>query len=347
MAGPSSRIVIDARPQGTNGPLAEEPVLGRSVLAHHLDLARRLSSHPIAIHARLDDHPRLRSALTDLGLESAPLVPGPPPEHTLILRTDRLYDLRRLRQSAHRGLPAERAVLWRLDTPTHLESASEELLRRSSYQPLGRFWAFAPARSLARALAPTFIRPNLVTLASAGSMFLACALVAFGPSHWLAQLAAASALALGLILDTADGHLARLQGTASAFGRWLDAFLDETADLALHAAIAWSCFTRFASPAWLLLGMLYVSARYLFLSSSILAQNTALDTPETTPALPSPRPLDRVRSLVAFLGHADLRWHLWIILAALGRLEIALIAYTAYFTLRLALSVARKAVLHA
>ena len=55
-------------------------------------------------------------------------------------------------------------------------------------------------------------------------------------------------MALALVLDTADGRLARLQGTSSAFGRWLDQFLDELADLALHAAIAWSAFARDGRP---------------------------------------------------------------------------------------------------
>src|SRR6266436_9101612 len=67
----------------------------------------------------------------------------------------------------------------------------------------------------------------------------------------------AAALALALVLDTADGHLARLQGTASEFGRWLDALLDELSDMALHAAIAWAAFARDRVPLWLILGMLY------------------------------------------------------------------------------------------
>ena len=33
-------------------------------------------------------------------------------------------------------------------------------------------------------------------------------------------------------------------------------------------------------------------------------------------------------------GHADVRWHLWIVLALLGRLDLALVAYAAYFPLR-------------
>ncbi len=77
-------------------------------------------------------------------------------------------------------------------------------------------------------------------------------------------------MAVALVLDTADGRLARLQGTSSAFGRWLDEFLDEMVDLVLHAAIAWSAFVRDGRPVWLLLGIAYASGKYLFRVQSSL-----------------------------------------------------------------------------
>ena len=74
------------------------------------------------------------------------------------------------------------------------------------------------------------------------------------------------------MLDTADGRLARLQGTSSAFGRWLDQVLDELADMVLHAAIAWAAFCRDGQPGWLLLGILYASSKYLFQVQSLLGE---------------------------------------------------------------------------
>ena len=41
-----------------------------------------------------------------------------------------------------------------------------------------------------------------------------------------------------------------------------------------------------------------------------------------------------IAAIVRGLGHADLRWHLWIVLAAFGRLDLALIAYAVYFPAR-------------
>ena len=72
------------------------------------------------------------------------------------------------------------------------------------------------------------------------------------------------------MLDTADGRLARLQGTSSALGQWLDQVLDELADMALHAAIAWAAFARDGQPIWLVLGIVYASGKYLFLVQSLL-----------------------------------------------------------------------------
>ncbi len=94
------------------------------------------------------------------------------------------------------------------------------------------------------------------------------------------------------------------------------------------------------------MGMAYVSAKYLFVQASSMAEAGGLGGESTPPILVQARPsgLGRVRNLIVFLGHADLRWHLWIVLAALGRLELALIGYAAYFSLRFGLGFARKAV---
>jgi hypothetical protein len=49
---------------------------------------------------------------------------------------------------------------------------------------------------------------------------------------------------------------------------------------------------------------------------------------------------------VRLAGHADVRWHLWIVLAALGRLDAALVAYALYFPARSVGGAIRKAVRH-
>ena len=347
MVRPRPHLVIDARPRGSRGPLANEPVLGRPVLDHLLDLAAEFADGPVAVHARLDEHDGLRLAVGPRGAGRLNLVTGPPPAHAAILRSDRLYDPKRLRAALRKGRDPESAAIWRLDRPSGLSGAGDELIRRRTYQPIGRFWVLGPARLLARALRPTLIRPNAVTLASGALVLAASVLVAWpGLPPWASRGLAASALALALVLDTADGHLARLQGTASDFGRWLDANLDELGDMALHAAVAWSAFVQDGQPAWLVAGMLYAMGKYLFVVGA--ASGEALDAGNGRPGLPAEvARTGRLRSLALLAGHADVRWHLWIVLAALGRLDAALVAYALYFPGRAVAGAARKAARHA
>ena len=331
---------IDARPRTSRGPLAVEQVQGRPVLDHQLDLADSLTHPNNSIFVLVHPEDQLAVAI--------PLASRPPGRFTLTfdlpndldqsLSTNRLYDAPRLRKALNRAQTPESAVIWRLDHPNGLKGADDELTRRQSYQPLGRYWALSPARALARALAPTPIRPNAVTLAASALMLAASALVAFAPASLPINVLTAFALASALVLDTADGHLARLQGTASPFGRWLDAWLDELCDMALHAAIAWSAFILSGSPVWLLLGMLYAMSKYVYMVGS------TGPTPETATPSSSPRSASLPTTLIRLAGHADIRWHLWIILAALGRLDAALAAYAVYFPLRAVSSAVKKGV---
>jgi phosphatidylglycerophosphate synthase len=193
-----------------------------------------------------------------------------------------------------------------------------------------------------------------LTLASTVLMLGASAGVAFIAGGIHANLAVAVALALALVLDTADGHLARIQGTASEFGRWLDATLDEWSEMVLHAAIAWSAFARDGHPVWLLLGMLYGMGKYLFFLTTTAADESlevktigsgAIPAPNV--AVPAPLRPSVLTSAVRLAGHADIRWHLWIVLAAVGRLDVALAAYAAYFPVRAVAAAVRKGLRHA
>lgn len=344
-AAAKRKLSIDARPRGPEGPLASHALQGRPILGHLLELADELGEFhgPIAVHARADEHPQLRSVLEELNGPPVELRTGPPPEASLILRADRLYDPRRLRRAFRRGNDLETAVIWRLDAQHGLEGAEAELIRRRTYQPIGKYWALLPARVLARLLAPTRVRPNALTLLAASLMLVAAGLVAAGLVGGWARYAAAACLAVALVLDTADGHLARLQGTSTAFGRWLDSTLDEVADLALHSAIAWAAFQRTGMPAWLLVGLAYVCGKHLFLQSSAeWDQISAAGAEAGSRAVAVRRKVPLSTRLVRGLGHADLRWHLWIVLAAVGRLEVALVAYSAYYPLRMLAGVPGK-----
>jgi phosphatidylglycerophosphate synthase len=330
---------------------------------HVLELAHAIAapSEPLVVHAREDERRRLDELAAGFKDRRVEFAYGPPRADAAVLRTDRFYDSGRLKRGLRRGRPPESAVIWRLDRAEALAHAEAELIRRQTYQPLGKYWAFPLAERLAEGLTATVIRPNALTLSCAGLMLLAAWMVAAGWSGWGAGLAIALALATALVLDTADGRLARLQGTSSAFGRWLDQVLDELADIVLHAAIAWAAFLRDGWPGWLLLGIGYASAKYLFQVQSLLGEElegemrgerdaeSARDwerplSPALSPQAGRRGYAGRIADAVRLIGHADLRWHLWIGLALFQRLDLALVSYALYFALRAVAGCAWKAV---
>ncbi|GIW87477.1 MAG: hypothetical protein KatS3mg108_1801 [Isosphaeraceae bacterium] len=310
LAGTSRRIVIDTRSSGPYGRWSELSLEGQTIRQRLAKQAAALSATPA--HWIEDD---------------GELLPS-----DFVLRSDRLYDSRRLVKAYRSGRSADRAVVWRLDSPSSWEAAPDELLRRASYQPWGRFWAGGLARALARRLAPTPVRPNALTIAAALCFLTAAGLVAAGLVGTPIQILVAALLAAALVFDTADGHLARLQGTCSSFGRWLDAVLDEACDLALHVAIAWSHSVRDRQVGWLLIALAYCAGKHLFQTSQAVAVETPANPGAT--ALAAPAVPGRLRGLIRWAGHADIRWHVWIGLALVGRLDLALIAYAPYYPAR-------------
>lgn len=89
------------------------------------------------------------------------------------------------------------------------------------------------AGRLARRLVPTSITPNQVTLASGLAGASAGLAIALG-----SPLFGAALLLLAVILDCADGQLARLRGTSSLLGRILDGLVDGVTPLAVMSALA-------------------------------------------------------------------------------------------------------------
>jgi phosphatidylglycerophosphate synthase len=358
MSSRAVHVVIDARPRGPRGLLAAEVILGRSMICHLIDLAAQVSraSEPITIHANEREHRELR-ALAGCRLPQGVLfLSGPPRSDAAVLRTDCFYDQARLKRGLRHGRSPENAVLWRLDRIESLLTADQELARRINYQPLGKYWAFPLARGMAEHLRATWVRPNHLTILAAVLMVLAAGLVAGGTGRWIERAGVALAMAMALVLDTADGRLARLQGTSSAFGRWLDQILDELADLTLHAAIAWAAYRATGMVGWLALGILFASGKYLFLVQSVLGDELEREGSDAAsePASLAERTMRDRRGAVGLLanlgrliGHADLRWHLWILLAAAGRLDVALVVYACYFPARAAAGAVRKAVRYA
>ncbi len=109
--------------------------------------------------------------------------------------------------------------------------------------------------------------PDQMTAASALLFAMAMsALVWFSPSILLA-LVVTVLLQLGFAFDSADGQLARLTGTGSAAGEWLDHVVDAARILLLHLGVA-VCLQRHTdlSTTWSLvpLGFAFVASLRFF-----------------------------------------------------------------------------------
>lgn len=93
------------------------------------------------------------------------------------------------------------------------------------------------ARYAAAAAYRMGLTPNQVTGASAAVSAVAIALVAVVPTTPAVGVTAAALFALGYLLDSADGQVARLSRTGSAAGEWLDHVVDAIRTPAVHLAV--------------------------------------------------------------------------------------------------------------
>lgn len=101
-------------------------------------------------------------------------------------------------------------------------------------EPIDFYWHRPLAGLLVQELQAWPVTPNQVTIASGVVSFLAGLLVGiagwFGP--WLAVLGGVLLL-VSIVLDCADGQLARIRGISSPIGRVLDGFVDIVAPLSV------------------------------------------------------------------------------------------------------------------
>ncbi len=125
------------------------------------------------------------------------------------------------------------------------EKISSKLLKPNS-DPLNVVIVRPFSRQISTRLASTRVTPNQVTLAALLSAIAASLVIVFFDSLVGAVLAALL-IQLYLILDCADGELARLKGMKSDFGKWFDGVVDTVATGLLIAAFAFRAASIFGS----------------------------------------------------------------------------------------------------
>jgi len=179
------------------------------------------------------------------------------------------------------------------DAPRRTVRESIELLRSHQKPPRGvSVYSVHVNRPWGRALAAVADRlglsPNTVTLLSGACSLTAVALIAtLTPSPRLGVLIAVL-LALGFALDSADGQLARLRGTGSKSGEFLDHMLDCLVKLSLHLAVLVAWVSADVARRWLLVPIGFqIAAVLLFFGGTLVA----ILHPRVDADAATPRPL--------------------------------------------------------
>lgn len=138
-----------------------------------------------------------------------------------------------------------RDTLARLGTAQKGAARSAPAYSRFVNRRLGRLlaaWAYGRG-----------LTPNAVTGLSALATFAGIALLALVAPSWWLGLAVSALLVLGYALDSADGQVARLTGTGSSAGEWLDHMVDATKISCLPLALTIGLFRFTDVPTWWLL----------------------------------------------------------------------------------------------
>lgn len=132
-------------------------------------------------------------------------------------------------------------------------------------------------RRLGRLIAAAAYRagmsPDAVTGVSALLTFTGIALVAALPPSWGQAVAVVALLVLGYAFDSADGQVARLTGTGSPAGEWLDHVVDATKVVVLPLAVGVGWFVHDAVPqAWLVVPLVAAVAGSVLFFAMILTE---------------------------------------------------------------------------
>jgi phosphatidylglycerophosphate synthase len=232
----------------------------------------------------------------------------------------------------HRGLSrfSRRDERRRVDSGRRDNGTVPLADQQARRHPISRWYVRPAAGWLAAALAPTRVRPAHLTVCGLAAASAAAVLLAARPDA--SPVAAAMVLA-AWFFDRADGLLARRQQTASAWGAWLDANVDELIDVGLHVAVAAAAATLTASTLpWALL-VAFLAGKYLLVCSLALEEQNA---PREEPSCDATGAVSGgwLRRAYHLPGNADVRVHLLVLALVTGWLTAELALVAAYYNVR-------------
>lgn len=134
------------------------------------------------------------------------------------------------------------------------------------------------ARGVAALCASWGWSANAVSAASALTSFSGLLLLVLLPVTPLTGLLVAVLLAAGYVLDSADGQVARVTGTGSLAGEWLDHVIDAARTPAVHLFVAAGFIHLYGGAAWQWwIPLLYCILSACHFMSQILAEQLLRD----------------------------------------------------------------------
>ena len=166
------------------------------------------------------------------------------------------------------------AVTEELGAPTGVADAMRRLRRAQKSRRGAPAYSLYVNRPLGRVLAAVAFRagltPNQVTAVSALFTFAGLAVLALAPARPVVGLVVAVLLVLGYALDSADGQLARLTGSGSLSGEWLDHTVDSVKVVAFHLVVLVTLSRFGLDPRWLLVPLAFAVASSVHFFGMIL-----------------------------------------------------------------------------
>jgi phosphatidylglycerophosphate synthase len=137
-----------------------------------------------------------------------------------------------------------------------VERISIEGVRAATYKAKDSWWTVFlvdpyASRLVRRVAGYRWVTPNRLTLLGTALGFASAACFALADRWWL--LAGAALFHLSFVVDCMDGKLARLQGSGSVFGGWLDYILDRFRVLACAVALMGGAYLATDRPVYLVL----------------------------------------------------------------------------------------------
>jgi phosphatidylglycerophosphate synthase len=136
----------------------------------------------------------------------------------------------------------------------HAEAALIAGLNKSFEGPFDKYFNSHFSRPITRALMPTGIRPNHITLFA--TLIGLVGAVTLLPGTWAMIALGGTLLEIQCILDSCDGEIARLKYQGSKLGMWLDTVTDGILDNLFVA-----CAAIAAGGTWQTVGLLSVASR--------------------------------------------------------------------------------------